>query len=156
MNAGMKSIIYYPKPQRSISVTSQTFPDVVFQSYLWFLEKPVWKSIHIECTEHGLRLASGGSAAWRCEHRPPEPAGAGGGRSGGSCSVQRSELNTRHCRAASLWLRVSAGPALARMAGRWVTGALGNRSHRRGAGGSQPLPPTVLTLLQGETVDKFR
>lgn len=55
----MKSIIYYSKPQRSISVTSQTFPDVVFQSYLWFLEKPVWKSIHIECTEHGLRLASG-------------------------------------------------------------------------------------------------
>lgn len=89
----MKSIMYYSKPQRSVSVTSQTFPDVVFRSYLWFLEKPVWKSIHIECTEHGLRPASGRSEARRGEHRPRRPRGGRGLsshqtlRAGASCSA---------------------------------------------------------------------
>lgn len=123
----MKSITYDSKPQKVSQLHVPTLPDVAFQRYLWFLEKPAWKSMYNKCTEQ--RLTPGRSATnvtWRDTQAWPRAAACGprgavaGGKASPGCGVfshrdRGMSLTRGHCRAIKLrvpnglWLRLEMG-----------------------------------------------
>lgn len=153
----------------------QTSPHMVFQSYLWFLEKPVWTSTHTERVKHLFRLRCPTLAyTWQVERdwshtgsapRAPAVRGAEGtGKRGQSrwwhphC-VRYERLTLGCCQVSKL--RVPNGPAEAwdghRWWGRWSQRrALSNKLPKMLRGGGSKLQFPLFSHYLRVIVEKFR
>lgn len=150
------------------------FPDVVFRSYLWFLEKPVWKSTHSAGTDHELTPGelqrdwshTLGTRTGFVPERPQSRGGCAARKASPGGGISRSvtevwEFNTRTLSPhklhvpKGLWLRLEMGTGGGQMKSQKFWAARPHRCSKR-AGRSKLQFPTVLTLFQGERVDTFR